>query len=138
MKIYILRDQQTENYTSGLLWVVDDSGNTVFHCKTLELSWQNNAKQISCIPAGIYAACLHHSPKFGNCISIPSVAGRSEILVHQGNFVADTKGCILVGKSRTVLFGMRSASVHNSKIALRQLLSFLPNKFEIQIYTQPL
>jgi hypothetical protein len=137
MTIYILRDQQTADYTSGLLWVVDNKGRSVFHCKTLELPWFNNRKQMSCIPAGIYTSYLHHSPKFGNCISIPNVPGRSEILLHVGNFVSDTKGCILVGKARTVLHGMQTATVHNSKIALRELLSFLPNKFVIHIYTEP-
>ena len=138
MKIYILRDEQTEDFTAGLLWVVDDNDQSVFHCKTLELPWKDNAKGVSCVPAGVYKAELHHSPKFGLCISIPQVSGRSEILLHGGNYLKDTKGCILVGRSRLIMTGMKSATVINSRIALRQLLSFLPNKFEIQIYTQPL
>ena len=89
----------------------------------LELPWLENKRNVSCIPTGIYKINKHISPKFGDCFSIKNVKNRSDILIHSGNSINDTQGCILVGcdiNNRGLVF--------NSKIALEELLSLAPDE----------
>lgn len=78
---------------------------------TLELPWKNNQRQISCIPAAVYQCGVVNSPKFGRVYQVKNVPNRSHILIHAGNWVKDTSGCILVGMSNngTRLFESRKA-----------------------------
>ncbi|MEN6388839.1 MAG: DUF5675 family protein [Syntrophomonas sp.] len=64
---------------------------------TLELPDLGNQKNISCIPEGKYEVHRIYSPKFGKCFHVQEVPGRSEILIHKGNYNKDTHGCILIG-----------------------------------------
>lgn len=67
-------------------------------CMTLEEEWKDNAKGISCIPAGSYLCQKVVTPKHGETYQVMDVPGRSNILIHSGNTEEDTQGCILVGK----------------------------------------
>lgn len=72
-----------------------------FSCFTLERPWLNNQRRVSCIPAGTYKGRVLPSPRFG--IDLPElldVPGRDQILIHAGNTVEDTEGCILIGLDR--------------------------------------
>lgn len=72
-----------------------------FSCFTLERPWLNNQNHVSCIPSGTYKGRVLPSPHFG--IDLPElldVPGRDQILIHAGNTIEDTKGCILVGTDR--------------------------------------
>ena len=64
---------------------------------TLELPWLENKKAISCIPTGDYLMVWGWSPRFKKNFWRIGVAGRTGILIHKGNFLRDTSGCILVG-----------------------------------------
>jgi hypothetical protein len=64
---------------------------------TLERPWKDNMRQVSCIPVGEYRCTWHQSPRFGWTYLVNEVPGRDAILFHQGNTVADSIGCILVG-----------------------------------------
>jgi hypothetical protein len=64
---------------------------------TLENPWLDNLPNISCIPAGEYICELDVSPKYGTVFHVRNVEGRSHILIHWGNYVKDTQGCILLG-----------------------------------------
>ena len=69
---------------------------------TLELPERFNAPNVSCIPAGRYVANKTENRHTSSGSVIPVtlevvVPGRSGILFHVGNTVADTHGCILVG-----------------------------------------
>lgn len=72
---------------------------------TLERPWQNNIRNISCIPAGEYICKAITSPRFGNTFEVTDVPGRSHILFHKGNLSDDTHGCILVGEQFESLCG---------------------------------
>jgi hypothetical protein len=97
-------------------------------CCTLELPWANNKNQRSCIPPGpgeeaiTYKAKRHESPRYGECLWLPGVRGRSEILIHAGNYVSDTVGCILVGALFTNLDGDNLTDVTSSRQTLGVLL----------------
>lgn len=65
---------------------------------TMEQPWQDNAEDVSCIPAGRYLCRRVDSPHFGNTFEITDVPGRTHVLLHKGNTLADTRGCVLVGE----------------------------------------
>jgi len=96
-------------------------------CHTLELPWLNNSKNLSCIPNGVYDVSKSHSTNFGTCYRLSSVRGRSGILIHAGNFIKDTRGCILVG------LDCNDLNVLHSKLAMERLFSTLPDEFILTI-----
>lgn len=64
---------------------------------TLERPWHDNKTDISCIPPGRYKIVPYSSEKYPDCYEITGVLGRTKILIHPGNFIKDTRGCILPG-----------------------------------------
>lgn len=90
---------------------------------TLELSWNNNLPNRSCIPAGKYLLQRHRSPKFGEVFEVVGVPGRDDILIHAGNTRKDTTGCIIPGLRFGRLYGL--PAVLQSKIALTRLMQEL-------------
>jgi hypothetical protein len=64
---------------------------------TLELPWRENRAHVSCIPEGEYALAPVVSPRHGETFEVWGVPGRAAILIHTGNSIMDTEGCILVG-----------------------------------------
>lgn len=64
-------------------------------CGTIELPWQDNRRNISCIPEGRYRLELHRSRRFGDCLAVKGVPGRRGILIHPANDAAtELRGCI--------------------------------------------
>ncbi len=112
----LIRDLATEQYTQGTL-TLPGLG---FSCFTLERPWLNNQTNISCIPAGLYDLQIRMSPRFGRVYWVLSVQNRSYILIHSGNLVKHTHGCILLGRKRGYLHGERAVLV--SRPALRQFM----------------
>jgi hypothetical protein len=102
-EITIRRFLQNEKSTHGFL-----SFDGLF-CMTLERPWLNNQKDnpntkvndSSRIPAGTYPLKVieeNISKKFPyKHLEVLNVPNRSAILIHRGNTVNDTLGCILVG-----------------------------------------
>jgi len=94
--IAILSRRYGVKQTTGCLYIFDED-RAILNVKTLELPYLENQREISCIPSGEYDVELIHSLRFGDCFSINDVPDRDGILIHRGNFVSDTRGCILVG-----------------------------------------
>jgi len=67
-------------------------------CVTLEPPDIENTRNISSIPAQQYMCWRVTSPKYGETFEVKDVPDRSNILFHAGNFVGDTKGCILLAE----------------------------------------
>lgn len=67
-------------------------------CNTLEPPDLDNQKNISSIPAGVYLAKRIMSPKYGETFEIADVPNRTHILIHPGNVVNHTKGCLILGQ----------------------------------------
>lgn len=96
-------------------------------CCTLELPWVDNKRNASCIPAGKYNATKHNGSKYKNVWAINPVPDRSGILIHAGNTIKDTEGCILVGMKYS------ENGVAESQVALSLLRSILPDAFDIEV-----
>ena len=102
MKLELRRDTYLSNGTTGKLSVDDKE-----FCYTLE---PPNETSITdgpvCIPSGVYPVVIDFSPRFQRQMPrVENVPERSGILVHWGNYVEDTQGCILVGSSRSMIQG---------------------------------
>jgi len=88
---------------------------------TLELPDLGNQQNISCIPEGEYEVHRIYSPKFGKCFHLQAVPGRTEILIHKGNYNKDTHGCILVGMGHADINGDGTMDVIESSLAMEKL-----------------
>lgn len=102
---------------------------------TGELPWRDNARSISCIPAGTYHCVRRYSPKFGlQTYWLNDVPGRNFILIHSANLMGDVdrgyrsqlNGCIALGLKLGWLEGQKA--VLCSRTAVRRLESFLRGK----------
>lgn len=90
MKVFLDRTGE-KDVTWGKLTL--PSG-TVLH--TLELVNMQNKPFVSCIPVGTYNVVPYKSKKFGEVYMLENVPDRAAILMHAGNYIGDTQGCILV------------------------------------------
>lgn len=123
--VTIKRDPSAPSGTFGVL-TLGDSG---FSCYTGEIQWLNNERGYSCIPEGTYECAVANSPKFGSVYHLVEVPGRSDILIHHGNFVgdwgvslkSDSEGCILLGRAIGEIAGQKA--LLSSKDALRAFTS---------------
>lgn len=118
MNATLTRIDSNDERTLGLLRV----GGQVY--ATLERPWRQNARNVSCIPAGQYD-CEYlprsASGKYRQVWHVLGVPDRGGILIHNGNTVSHTRGCILVGLRHGVLAG--ASAVLNSRTAMRKLLA---------------
>ncbi len=66
-----------------------------FLCHTIELSWKDNKRSISCIPEGQYKIVTRNSKRFQNHLMLKGVKNRRLILVHPANNAPkELEGCI--------------------------------------------
>lgn len=126
MIVTLQRGATSQHGTFGLL-----SRDEIPLCVTCEDPWANNLPQVSCIPEGAYGCFPHSGPKFQNVWEVRGVPGRIGILIHAGNSIADTTGCILVGRSfRTK---DRESFVTDSRTTLDLLRQILPDQFTLKV-----
>ena len=117
MNISLIRNSFTENGVFGEL--KDDSGSHL--CCTLEHAYeQPDGSYAPKLPDGSYTCVfgqheLHSGPI--QTFEVTNVPGHQGILIHYGNFNADSDGCILVGQNAT------DVMVSNSRAVLSQLLA---------------
>ena len=137
-----------EKQTSGCLSIFDED-TMVFQCKTLELPYLENHKDISCILPGEYECERLHHRKFGICWLLNNVPDRSGIIIHIGNYATermlferaiirnvrkvDTLRCILPGLRFFDINGDGNLDVADSTRAMNALRAILPQKFKIII-----
>lgn len=108
---------------------------------TLELPWKDNARNVSCIPAGSYDLIWCKSRKYGrNMYLVHKVPNRSGIRIHSGNFAGDRSlglryhsyGCILPGKYKGIMLGQKA--VYCSRFAVADLEKILaPHNYQLTI-----
>ena len=102
--IELIRLEESDSFgTFGILKI-----NKSVFCVTLEPQDRLNLQNRSSIPAQQYICYCHKSSKFGNTYQVKHVPGRSNILFHKGNIVANTSGCIILGQYWGKLKGDRA------------------------------
>lgn len=128
MKAEIIRIEVGGEGTFGVLTLDGQA-----FCVTLELPWRGNVQGISSIPPGRYLCQRVKSEaikritdgEFTETFEITGVPGRFKILLHPGNLLSNSKGCVLVASSYGKLKGERA--VLNSGATFRQLMTVLRN-----------
>ena len=101
-------------------------------CSCIEPPEKQNAVGQSCIPEGIYDVVMSNSPHFGYEYKVRHVPNRTSILIHSGNFVKDTDGCIILGDRVGYINAKRA--VINSVDTLKEFKNLLnSNAFKLVI-----
>lgn len=134
--IRLTREASNEKQTPGSLEIVE-SDQVIFACKTLELPWKGNQRNISCIPVGTYTVEKRFTPTRGDHFHILNVPGRSSILIHSGNYYSHTLGCVLVGEKFSDVNKDGFLDVVSSKLTLNKMNDILPKRFIITIENAP-
>lgn len=102
---------------------------------TLELPWEDNRRNVSCVPKGVYKVESYYSEKFGECRLLKDVPSRSNILIHPLNTNEDTEGCIGVGKGFMDINNDGSVDIIKSRKAMSELNKILgSNECLLEIY----
>ena len=130
-KLILLRENFLPKLTLGTLYVVDVSrdGNRIKRLaefESLELPWKENRRNFSCIPAGTYIIKKRWSPKHRHHLHIKGVVGRTWILIHPGNKVKETRGCIFPGMRFGDLDSDGTIDILESRKALNEILQLIP------------
>jgi|TARA_B110000977_G_C11052861_1_gene482961 hypothetical protein len=133
IKGYLTRLIDDGNQTLGVLTLFDGL-DKIFECKTLELPWKDNKTNVSCVPKSVYKVLHRTSEKYKKHFILQDVRDRRYILIHQGNFNTDTRGCILVGSSFRQVNNDSLLDITSSKRTLSQLLEATEGEvFELTI-----
>lgn len=105
MRLSVKRNIFSAISTIGQLYVDE-----ILYCYTLE------RPEVQ-IPLGQYVIEIRYSPRFSRPLPhLLDVPGRSDILIHSGNWPRDTEGCILVGLQKGL------DSIAQSRLALDPLI----------------
>ncbi len=100
-ELRLKRTELNSQYTVGKLYY-----NDVYICDTLEDTYRDLSKEQkvygkTAIPEGEYKIRLNYSPKFKRTMPyLLDVPHFTYIMIHWGNTVKDTAGCILVGENK--------------------------------------
>lgn len=117
----LLKRSYYEKGTNGALFI-----NGKLICFMIELPWQNNQRNISCIPEGTYDIIPRTSPRFRNHLHVQDVSGRSLILIHPANDATkELRGCL---SPVSQLSGIGKG--WSSRDALKKLLSLCYQVFD--------
>jgi len=106
-------------------------------CVTLELPWYDldhdgiSDANISCIPAGSYEMALLPHKTMGIKWEVLHVPGRTAILIHSGNTVHDSLGCILIGQYFDKLRGNRA--ILNSGVTYDRFMNITRNQNSLSL-----
>ena len=129
----ILRRKDSDAYqTIGELLILEGSAQ-IFKCYTLELPWMLNQQRVSCISRGIYDVELRISDKYGKHFHITGVPNRDLILIHNGNYNHQTKGCVLVGSDHVDINGDGKLDVSASKMTMNKLREVIREPFKLSV-----
>ncbi len=130
--IYISRLKRDSKQTLGMLHYSE--GISSVSINTLELSWKDNEKGISCIKEGVYDWKKSWSVKHKMyVIRLLNVPGRDNIEIHIANFFHDLLGCIAVGIGLKDIDKDGEIDTTSSKIAFKALMDSTPDKGKIYI-----
>lgn len=127
-KLFLERFSDDGRQTLGRLFVRDVNGNDSFTGTSVELTWKNNERKVSCIPVGSYQIKKAFSEHYGEHIDVLNVYGRSGIKIHVANFSRQLLGCIAPGVLHTDIDGDGLRDVTSSRFALDEILNRIPSE----------
>jgi len=137
--LLLSRARSTDQGTPGMLSRPDGSR----LAWTMELPWKENARQVSSIPAGEYVCRARVSPHFGKVYEVTGVPGRSNVLIHTGNFGgdrakgyrSDVLGCVVLGLHHGALRGQLAVFVSRPAVsALMKEMQGEPFSLEVRAW----
>ena len=123
----LIREKSSLQGTFGTIYDADD--NEV--CKTVELPWDDNLTDQSCVPVGSYQCTIYQSPKHGQVWMLQGVPNRLYCEIHAANTIDDLEGCIGVGDHFGEIDEM--PAVLNSQMTLAMLRKTWPGNFTLTI-----
>jgi len=98
LTVEIFRTFQDKKQTSGICTIFNEDRFALFSTVCLERGWQNNERNVSCLPKGSYPLVLEHSNRFGKDLwEIKESEPRTECKFHSASFWHDLNGCISLG-----------------------------------------
>lgn len=129
MKFTLVRDAILDEATLGVLSVdyvaeIASPAWMTLEDKDRRLEEITGAKVFgkTAIPRGTYRVILAHSSRFNRVLpKLIDVPGFEGILIHSGNTIEDTQGCILVGETRD----LEGAKIFRSREALSRLMEVI-------------
>lgn len=126
-RIILHRIESTVEATFGIFFDADTQRPL---CVTLEPPGPEHMQTYSSVPDGTYRCAIVHSPHFNMPLfRLFDVPGRTDILIHAGNDVNETHGCILVGRA----FNGVAPSICQSRAALDALMLNYTSEVDICI-----
>ena len=133
MKVVLTRLKDDGIETLGRIDVYDEL-TRIWSCKTVELPWRGNQRNISCIPSGTYRVKWCWSNRFKkNLFLIESVVGRSGIRIHVANFVSQLAGCIAIGYNYEDINNDGIMDIEKSGICLSAFHDLMYETFTLKI-----
>jgi len=101
--------------------------NSKMMCTTLEPADLENRKNVSSIPAQQYICERYSSEKYPDTFQIMNVPGRTRVLIHPGNTITHTNGCILLAQHVGLLNvgGAVSRGILNSGKTFRAFMALM-------------
>lgn len=142
--LVLIRRPHIEGQPTQGSFLFETAPNVLRHTmvRCLELEWKDNAKGVSCIPAGVYPMRWTMSNRFKRMMwEIQGVPDRAGIRVHSGNYagdkLSDSDGCLLPCQQWADINGDGIIDGTGSRKALDELLEVLrpfePEGIEIRI-----
>ena len=98
--------RQEDHETEGVFSVLKLNGE--IFCVGLEPPERGNARKVSCIPTGQYTLKRYNSTRYPDTWVITNVPRRDKVLIHSGNVVENTEGCLLIAEKFGKLKGDRA------------------------------
>lgn len=96
--VEIFRSFQDGKQTSGICTILNEDRFALFSAVCLERGWQNNERNVSCLPRGKYPLVLEYSNRFNKDLwEIKESEPRTECKFHSASFWQDLNGCISLG-----------------------------------------
>lgn len=101
MLLEVKRLYKKDTYTIGVLMVDGEKFSDTLEDKVRDLKSEKKVYGETAIPAGKYKVVMSMSSKFKRVMpyleNVPQYTG---IMIHPGNTIKDTSGCILVGENK--------------------------------------
>ena len=135
MRIIVYRTFLAEGFTLGRMYFDTADGKPRYVCDTLEPQVrQKKMAGMTAIPEGTYKISLRYSQKFGKQMPfLVGVSGFSGIMIHPGNHVKHTQGCILVGELLSKNRGIIQKSADTFRRVLGDIRSYYRNMEDVSI-----